>query len=132
MTQPVQLPKAGRPLKDIRLVVDASSVEKQVNDVNFAATTIEWQGGTPDATLQDATHVLNIVAIQAWDDDDSFIRWAFDHRGDTVTVGWKPHADSDFELECEATIPYFNIGGAVGGYLTTSLACPCTEPTAAV
>lgn len=123
-----QLPKAGRPVKDIRLAVGPNSVEKQVNDVNFAPTSQSWQGGTPDATLEDATYIANIVCIQAWDDEDSFIRWAFEHRGETVDLTYKPHADAAFALTSKITIPHFQIGGAVGGYQTTTLACKSTEP----
>jgi hypothetical protein len=127
-----QMTKAGRPQKDIRILVGADSYEKQVSDVNFAPTTVTWQGGTPDAVLEDATWILNITMVQALDDADSFSRWAFDHRGETVTVQWKPHADADFTLESEITVPAFTLGGPVGAYNTTTLACRSTEPTEVV
>lgn len=125
-----QLTKAGRPQKNIKITVGPDDIEKQVTDVNFAPTSITWQGGTPDAVLEDATYVLNITAIQALDDEDSFLVWAFAHRGETFPIEWTPHADApDFQLEAEVTIPHFQLGGPVGAYNNSTLACRSTEPT---
>lgn len=131
--------KAGRPQKDIRLSLTTGGgtpvttfFEKQVSDVNYTPTTISWQGGTPDAVLEDATYVVNITFVQALDDATSFARWAFDHRGETVHIEWQPHEDADFALESDITIPHFTLGGRVGQFNESTLSCRSTEPTPVV
>lgn len=120
----------GRPQKDIRLKVDGEYFETQVSSVEYQAKSIEWQGGTPDANLVDATHELVITAIQALDDEDSFLRIAWPLRGQRVEIEWQPHADSPFKLTSTITIPFFNLGGKVNQFNESTLTCKSTDPVA--
>lgn len=118
----------GRPQKDIRLKVDGEYYETQVSSVEYQAKSIEWQGGTPEANLLDATHELVITAIQALDDEDSFTRIAWGLRGQRVEIEWQPHADAAFKLTSTITIPFFNLGGKVNQFNETTLTCKSTDP----
>ncbi|QEO08888.1 hypothetical protein [Protaetiibacter larvae] len=129
-----QIPLAARPQKDIRVKVGADNYEKHVSDINWPSnqTAQSWHGGTPDAIapdLSEGDQVCNLTFIQAWDDEDSFCRFAFDHAGETVTISYKPHADSDVEFTAEVTLIRPQIGGKVNQFNESTISMPSTVPT---
>ena len=127
----VQLAVAGRKQNNIKLTIGVDSVEKQVSHAEFVASTGQaWQGGTPDAVLEDVDYVCNITAIQAWDEPTSFVRWCFEHNGEQVDVEYMPHADdATFKLYATLTVPHLNIGGKTNQRNESAMVFKSTEPS---
>jgi hypothetical protein len=126
-----QQPASGRPQKDIRFRTGTDNYEKQVSDVHFTPKSgTPWQGGTPDAVLVDEQWTADVTAIQAWDDPDSFVRFAFEHAGETVAYEYKPHADDAFTLYGTLTLASPTIGGKTNQRNESTLSMPCSAPSA--
>jgi hypothetical protein len=84
--------------------------------------------GTSSATPKDT---LEITAIQDWDaaTAQSFSAFTWAHRGETVDWSWQPNSSAAvWKGKAKIELP-FEVGGEVGGRLTSSVSWPITALT---
>lgn len=131
MTTPnLQLKQA----KNLVVKIGEDNYEKHASNVNWTNgdSTIEWQGGTEDAIVNDVVEtgdVCNITAAQDTDNPDSLFNFMIDHAGETATIEWRPNTLSPFKLTATITIRRpSTIGGERGTYHEVTTANPSTKP----
>lgn len=126
-----QIPVAAKPQNNIRFKVGPTdSFEMHVSSLELDSKDgAKWTGGTPDAVLIDEEHEASITFIQAWDDPESFCRFAFEHAGETLPYEYKPHAEDAFTLYGTMTLRRPKVGGKTGQRNESTIVCPSSEPS---
>jgi hypothetical protein len=105
-------------LKDFVLNIGTDQFEKNVSSVTFtpAASTITWQGGTPDASFTDtgrATWTAAIAYAQDWDTAGSLSQYLYTNEGATVPAVFRPRNGVGPSFSTSLTITPGAIGGDV-------------------
>lgn len=113
-------------MKDVILGLGADSYEKHVSAVTFtpSASTVTWQGLSPDASFTDVTNATWTVAIevvQDWEQVDSLCRYLFENEGEHVEATFKPRSGSGPSFTGTVIITPGAIGGAVNAVATQSV-----------
>lgn len=125
-------------LKGGTLTLDAQPFAKQMTSVSLEPS--EDTEGDPVETLDGSTieadevtsWVLNLGAIQDFDDPAGFVEFARAQRGELVPFSWKPNNTAEAPTYTGTVrVRAVTIGGDVAGRLTTSKAWAVVgEPTA--
>lgn len=129
----MQIPADPRSIKNFRLKLAESNYELHASNVNWTKTTnqVEWKGGTPDAVYADSTvgsHLANITLVHDYENQDSLFNFMIDHEGEQASVEYKPDADGTFTQTATITIVAPDVGGAVGAFGESTVACPSSKP----
>lgn len=125
-------------LKGGTLTIDGHNFAKQFTEVSLEPS--EEEEGEAAETLSGATiepdevtsWVLNLGAIQDFDDPAGFVEYARANRGEVVSFTWTPNATGAATYTGTVRVRAVTIGGAVATRLTTTKGWPVIgEPDAA-
>ena len=105
-------------LKDAIVEIEGTDYRKHVSNVTFtpSASSITWQGLSPDASFTDAASTTWTVALtyaQDWTEVQSLSRFLFENEGDRVAMTFRPKAGEGVSFSCQVSIVPGAIGGAV-------------------
>lgn len=119
------------------LTLDSQPFSKQTTEVSLEPS--EDTDGDPVETLDGSTieadevtsWVLNVGAVQDFDDPTGFVEFCRAQAGEVVPFEWKPNAGAEAPTYTGTVrVRAVTIGGAVAQRLTTSKAFPVIgEPT---
>ena len=120
-------------LKDVLLSLGLDSYEKHVSGVTFtpSASTINWQGLTPDSKFTDVTAAdwtCQLDYVQDWETVDSLSQYLFENEGLEIEATFKPRSGSGPSFTATLVITPGAIGGVVNAYATTSVTLGSTKP----
>lgn len=120
-------------LKDVIMEIGADDFAKHVSSVAFvpSASTVTWQGMSPDASFSDvglATWTLQLTYAQDWTAATSLSRYLFENEGDTVAVEFKPKSGVGPSFTANVTITPGQIGGAVNAVSEATVTLGSDKP----
>lgn len=123
------MPITDSRLKTGTLTLEAAQFASQATNVRVTPSTdevgdeLETLSGDTIAPDDETTAVLNITAVQDFDDPAGFIRFSWDNAGDIVTFTWQPNAGT---MQATGTVRVrpVEVGGDVNARLTTSASWP--------
>lgn len=120
-------------LKHVVLEVGADDFAAHVSSVTFtpAASTLSWQGLTPDSTFTDvskATWTVGLTFAQDWTATTSLSRYLFDNEGETVAMEFKPKSGEGPSFTADVTITPGAIGGDVNTVAVGTVTLGSTRP----
>lgn len=115
-------------LKDVILEIGDNDYARHVDNVTFTptASSITWQGLSPDASFSDAgssNWSCSISGAQDWDSADGLCRYLFANEGLTVPCTFRPRSGEGPSFEAVLTLSAPAIGGAVNAVATFTVAC---------
>lgn len=122
-------------MKDVVLTIGTDSFEKHVSAVTFtpSASTVTWQGLSPDATYTDvtvATWACGLELAQDWDQPTSLCRYLFENEGEHVPATFKPKSGTGPSFAATLIVTPGAIGGTVNAVATQSVTLGCeAKPT---
>lgn len=105
-------------LKDVILQLGTDDFAKHVSNVTFtpSASTVTWQGLSPDATFTDvatATWTCALTYAQDWTATTSLSSYLFENEGETVAATFKPKNGEGPSFTANLILTPGAIGGAV-------------------
>ncbi|GAA4178946.1 hypothetical protein [Gryllotalpicola koreensis] len=114
---------------------DTKDYQKHVSSMSITdndPTTISWKGGTDDARVTDnvppdvpAQCVMNVA--QDTDNPDSLWRFMRAHKGEQVTVIYKPNAAGTFGTKATIILKAPALGGPTNQYNEATVTMDCLE-----
>ena len=112
-------------LRDVLLTIGTDSYQKHVSGVTFtpSASTVTWQGLTPDASFTapvTATWAVTLDHAQDWETEDSLSLYLFENEGEEVPMLFEPVAGGA-GFSADVIITPGSIGGAVNSVATGSV-----------
>lgn len=123
-------------LKGGTLTVDGQQFAKQMTSVSLEPSEaeegehIETLSGATSEPDEVTTWVLNLGAIQDFDDPQGFVEYARANKGELVSFTWLPNAVGAPSYAGTVRVRAVTIGGDVATRLTTTKAWPVIgEPT---
>lgn len=132
--------KLARPtplvLKDVVLEIGADDFARHVSSVAFtpSASTVTWQGMSPDASYTDvglATWTLAITYAQDWTQATSLSRYLYANEGQTVAARFRPRTGIGPAFTANITITPGQIGGAVNAVSEATVTLGSDKPVLA-
>ncbi|GLK17742.1 hypothetical protein [Herbiconiux flava] len=117
-------------LRDIIVSLDGKRFERAVSSAAFtpSASTVTWQGGTPDSTFTDvspATWTCGLTFAQDWVTPGSLALYLHANEGKTVPGIFAPQNGIGPTFTADIVITAGAIGGAIGAVPegTVTLGC---------
>lgn len=119
--------------KFINLTIGQNSYSGHVSACAFvpAAAVVNWQGGSPDASLSAtaaSTWTMTAAVLQDWENPGSLSNFLLANEGETAVVTYKPHADGVFSLTSTITVVAPTIGGPVNAFNESAMTFGATKP----
>lgn len=117
-------------LKDVLLTLEDNGYQNHVSAVTFtpSASTVTWQGLSPEATMTDvtqATWVCALELVQDWDQPTSLCRYLYDNEGEHVAATFQPKNGVGPSFSATVIITPGAIGGAVNAVAVQSVTLGC-------
>jgi hypothetical protein len=119
-------------LKGGTLVLDSLPFAKQATEVTLEPSVVEegeriesLSGATLDPSER-TDWVLNVGAVQDFNDPAGFVEFCRANAGEVVTFSWLPNADGAPTYSGSLRVRATTIGGAVNTRLATTPAFPVT------
>ena len=120
-------------MKDVVLSLGADDYAAHASAVTFtpSASTVTWQGLSPEASFTDVTNATWTCALtyaQDWTAANSLARYLYENEGDSVVVTFKPRNGIGPSFTANVTITPGAIGGAVNAVSEATVTLGCDRP----
>jgi len=117
-------------LKDVLLTLGDDDYQSHVSGVTFTptASTVTWQGLSPEASMTDvtqATWVCALELVQDWDQADSLCRYLYENEGEHVAATFQPKNGAGPSFAATVIVTPGAIGGAVNAVAVQSVTLGC-------